>query len=318
MKSILLKLLILSFFIGINVSEGYSQESNKILWTANWSNDNKYIAIGGDDKKIRIYNGETFEFLKVYENESEVKRLRWHPKQNILGVAAVDDGSKIIDVETDKITEFKGVKNVGGRAIAWNYNGELIAIADYEGVLTIWTKEGKNLKTIKKDNTKSYVAIDWHPYKNEIIALSDYVRIYNSKGDLLKKFNHRDEKVLMLCVKWHKSGKYFVIGDYGDTIVPYKPVLQFWKFDGTLIKEIDTSKAEYRNISWNKKGNRLTSASDALRIWSKKGKLLSTGLSQDKLWGVDWSSDGKYIVTSSNNGKIIIWDKNARIIKVLN
>ena len=30
----------------------------------------------------------------------------------------------------------------GGRAIAWNHDGQMIAIADYEGVLTIWSKQG--------------------------------------------------------------------------------------------------------------------------------------------------------------------------------
>src|SRR5690606_7620079 len=138
---------------------------------------------------------------------------------------------------------------------------------------------------------------------NEIIVLSDHVRIYNDNGGLLKKFKHRDENVLMLCVKWHKSGKFFVIGDYGDNKVPYKPLLQFWNSNGTFIRQFDVSNSEYRNLSWNKKGNRLATASDALRIWSKKGKLLKTGYSEDNLWGVDWSPNGNYVITSSHFGK---------------
>ena len=300
--------------------ECYSQEQdeNRILWTANWSNDGNFIAVGGDDKRIRIYNGHTFELLRIYKNESEVKRVRWHPIKNILAIAAIDNGSKILDVENDRTIQFESGDNIGSRSIAWNFNGELIAIADYEGVLTIWTKDGQLTNTIKKEDTKSYVAVDWHPFKNEIIVLGDDIWIYNENGDLLKKIKHRDEKVLMLCVKWHKSGKFFVTGDYGDNKVPYKPLLQFWNLSGTLIRQIEVSKTEYRNISWNKTGNRLATASDALRIWSKKGKLLKTGFSDDNLWGVDWSPDGKYIVTSSHFGKVIVWDRNANVVRKLN
>ena len=122
----------------------------------------------------------------------------------------------------------------------------------------------------------------------------------------------------MLCVKWHKSGKYFVLGDYGDHDVNYKPMLQFWKANGTLIKQLDVSKKEYRNISWTKDGKKLATASDALRIWNKNGDLIAEGLSEDKLWGVDWSPNGKYIVTSSHNGHIRIWDRKANFIKELN
>ncbi|WCO01515.1 WD40 repeat domain-containing protein [Psychroserpens ponticola] len=290
------------------------QEETKILWTANWSHDGNYIAIGGDDKTIRIYNGNTFEFIKTYQNESEIKRLSWHPTQNILAVAAVGNHSKLIDLNSDKITKFKDIETSGSRAIEWNYNGEFIALADFDGNLFIMNNKGEHIKTISKEGTFSYVGVDWHPKKNEIITLSEKVRIFNIDGKLLKELKHRIEDVLMLCVKWHPSGEFFVIGDYGDINAPYKPLLQFWKEDGTLISQSSLSKAEYRNVSWNQKGKRLATASDALRIWNQKGTLLHTGLSHTNLWGIDWSPDGNYIVTSSETGYITIWNKNAEIV----
>ena len=70
---------------------------------------------------------------------------------------------------------------------------------------------------------------------------------------------------------------------------------------------------------WNKKGTKLATASDALRIWNKKGKLVAQSKSTDDyLWGIDWSPDGKYIVTTSRKGVITIWDKKANKLSVLN
>lgn len=290
------------------------QVETKILWTANWSHDGNYIAVGGDDKMIRIYNGNTFEFIKTYLNESEIKRIRWHPVQNILAVAAVGNHSKLIDLNSDTITKFKGIETSGSRAIEWNRNGEFIALADFDGNLFIMNKRGEHIKTISKNGTFSYVGVDWHPKKNEIITLSENIRIFNFEGKLKKEFKHRNEDVLMLCIKWHSSGDFFVVGDYGDINVPYKPLLQFWNEGGTLISQNNLSKSEYRNVSWNKKGTRLATSSDALRIWDQKGKLLHTGLSNDNLWGIDWSPDGNYIVTSSETSHIIIWNKKAEMI----
>lgn len=299
---------------------GIAQNDNEIMktfWTANWSHDGNYIAVGGDDKIIRIYDGKSFELIKNISNESEIKRLRWHPIQNLLAVAAEGDHSKLIDVNSGSITEFKDIKTIGSRAIEWNHDGKLIALADFDGNLFILNTKGELINTILKEKTYSYVGVDWHPSKNEIITLSENVRIFNLDGKLIKKFKHRNEDVLMLCVKWHPSGEFFIIGDYGNPDVPHSPLLQFWNSNNTLKKESDISKSEFRNVSWNHKGNRLASASDALRIWDKKGKLLYTGHSVDNLWEIDWSPNGKYIITSSQEGHIIIWDKKGRKITTL-
>lgn len=310
-----LSYLIVALIFNFTQASGQQNDNSRILWTANWSHDNKYIAVGGVDKKIRIFSGKSFELLKVLENNTEIQRMSWHPYLNLLAVAAVGDGSKLIDIEKDSIIYMKGANANGTRAMAWNYKGDLLANADYEGEITIWDQHGKLIRTIKKENTISNVAIDWHPTKNEFISLSESVRVYDSQGNLLNKFEHRKENVLMLCVKWHKSGDFFVLGDYGDKDNGYKPLLQYWKSNGILMKEIKVSKSEYRNAAWTINGDKLATASDALRIWTENGNLIAEGLSTDNLWGVDWSSDGKFIVTSSFDGHIKVWDENAKLIR---
>lgn len=290
----------------------------KILWTANWSHDGQYIAVSGDDGQIRLFDGKSFELIRSIDNEAGVHRLRWHPTTNVLAVAAISDRCQLIDLDRDTTIHLKGEEPIATRSVAWNASGTLIAIADYEGNITIWTAEGKRLRTIRKGATKSYVAIDWHPQRDEIIALSEYIRVYDLKGNLLHKISHRKESVLMLCVQWHPSGDFFVIGDYGDHNHPYPPLLQFWNADYTLRSQSDISQAEFRNISWSSNSKKLATASDVLRIWSKSGKLLAEGPAmQDLLWGVDWSPDGKYIVTSSINGHIQLWDRKGRWVRDL-
>ena len=49
----------------ITVARGQEAAGNKILWTANWSPDGKYIAVGGADKKISILSGKTYELIRM-------------------------------------------------------------------------------------------------------------------------------------------------------------------------------------------------------------------------------------------------------------
>ena len=133
--------------------------------------------------------------------------------------------------------------------------------------------------------------------------------MFDFDGNLLKSIKHRVEDVMLLSVVWHNSGSFFVSGDYGDE--KDKSLLQYWDEDGNLLKSMDGSKGEYRNLSWNRKGNRLATASDALRIRDTKGNLLSQGISPDYLWGVSWNKHGNRIITSSIEQRIILWNRKA-------
>jgi hypothetical protein len=55
------------------------------------------------------------------------------------------------------------------------------------------------------------------------------ISIYNLIG---KHGKHRTEDVLLLCVAWHKSGAFFVTGDYGYEDI--KSLLQYWDEEGNL------------------------------------------------------------------------------------
>ncbi|MBK7633039.1 MAG: hypothetical protein IPJ13_01265 [Saprospiraceae bacterium] len=57
--------------------------------------------------------------------------------------------------------------------------------------------------------------------------------------------------MLLLSVAWHKSGDFFVTGDYGDD--KDRSLLQYWDEQGKILKSIDISKGEFRNLSWNQK-----------------------------------------------------------------
>lgn len=290
--------------------------NKKILWTTDWSSDGKYIAVGGNLDTLKIYTATNLLLYKSIPIKNTITCVKWHPFKNILLVATQlsEDKVCIINFDTNKTIELNEISAEGARAIDWNYTGDFLAVADNEGQISIFDSDGKFVRTITSENKKSLTSLDWHTKKNIFITVGDKIRMYDFDGTILKTIIHRQEDVLLLCVAWHNSGSFFVTGDYGDNQNGYKPLLQFWNEKGGLLKSIDVSKGEYRNLSWNSKGTKLATASDALRIWGKDGNLISNGKSTDYLWGISWDKKGNRIITSSKEQKIVIWDSTAKKI----
>ena len=308
----------LNFVILVFCNQTFAQNNltKEILWTTDWSPNGKYIAIGGNVDTLKIYSKSNLNPYKSLPIKNTITRVKWHLTKNIIAVTTQnsEDKTSIINLDNNEKIELKGISPDGARGIDWNYTGEYLAVADNEGQILIYNIKGELIRKFlnQSNSTKSITAIDWHPKKNILTTVTDQIRFYDIEGNLLKSVKHRPEDVMLLSVAWHNSGDFLVTGDYGDE--KNKSLLQYWNEQGELIKSIDMSKGEYRNLAWNSKGNRLASASDALRIWDTNGNLISEGKSKDYLWGVSWNEQGSKIITSSLEQRIILWNKKAKRI----
>ena len=286
------------------------------IWATEWSKDGKYIAVGGDDSTVWIYRGSDYRFYKRFQFPGEVKNFNWHPKENLLAVAS-SRGAHLLNLETDSISAFREIK-VGGRAIGWNYNGELLALADGRGVVQVMDKTGKHLRSIPKHNSKTYMTLDWHPFKNIILTASDEILLFDTSGKQLAFIKHRPESVGVLTARWHPSGEFFATGDYGHENEGKPTLLQFWNADGTLIKQMLGHHREIRNLKWNKDGSLLVTGSDGIRIWNKNGELVKEASSDETVWGLSWNKENDKIAAGTYNGSVSIWSSKARLIKKIN
>lgn len=308
----------LNFLILVFCNQTFAKNTitKEILWTTDWSPNGKYIAIGGNVGALNIYTKGNLNLYKSFPVKNTITRVKWHPSMNVIAVTTQmsDEKSFIFNLETNEKIELNGISSDGARGVDWNYTGEYLAIADNNGEVLIFNTKGELIRKFVNqiNSTKSIIAIAWHPKKNTLTTVTDKIRFLDLNGNLIKSIKHRPEDVMLLSISWHKSGDFFVTGDYGDE--KDKSLLQYWNEQGELIKSIDISKGEYRNLAWNPKGDRLASASDILRIWDINGNLISKGNSKDNLWGVSWNEKGNRIITSSMEQKILVWNKKAKII----
>jgi WD40 repeat protein len=295
-------------------SSVHNAKQPRSVWTIEWSPDGQYIAIGGDDSTLYLYDGRDQQLLKTFSLNGMIKNVSWHPQSKVLAIAT-HLNTQLLDIETESFTTIAGVR--GGRAVGWNFNGELLALADGRGEVQLMDKTGRHIRKITKHNNHSYLALDWHPSRNILVAASDEILIFDTSGKQLQMILHRKEPAGILTVKWHPSGTFFASGDYGHENEGIPTLLQFWDLNGKLLQTIRGSKAEYRTIGWNKNGTLLATASDSLRIRSQDGTLLHSARSNDQLWALDWSPKGTHIITSSYSNAIDVWDTTAKSLKRL-
>ncbi len=314
-KVVLFFICLLNIFQPNNRCFGQELVVKQIIWTAEWSPDGAYFAYAGNIDSIKIYKSSDYSVFRSLAVKNTVTRIKWHPTKNILVYTTQlsEDKSSIYNLEKGEKTELTGISVDGARGIDWNSDGSKFVIADNDGQIIIYNEKGELLNTIKTDYSKSYTSIDWHPTKNILLATGNNIKLFNTNGQLLKSIQHRKEDVLLLSATWHPSGKLFACGDYGDGSI--KTYLQFWDENGALLQSIDISKGEYRNLVWNKKGTMLASASDKLRIWNNRAKLLFEGNSSSYLWGLSWNEKEEKIITSSLNGEVLIWNTKGEILK---
>jgi WD40 repeat protein len=306
------------------ISQNFEEKDRWFFWSVDWHPNKDKIVVGGsNDTFFKLISTTDYKELKSFPYKGTITKTKWHPTKNKLAVSVQDGKSKtiIINLDNNEDIELDTISNDGARAIGWNQTGDLLAVGDYEGFLTIFDETGNVLKRVNT-NQKGIIGLDWHPDENLIVAVGERITIYNYELDSLKNIDDVDIRneeidVLMLCVAWHPNGEFFVTGDYGDFQHNYPPLLQFWTYDGKRIKSIEESKAEYRNMQWSSDGDLLATASEKIRLWNKSGDLIAEKPTNTLLQGIDWNEDATKLVATDDKKKIIFWDRNLNRLKEL-
>ncbi|MEO0790610.1 MAG: hypothetical protein AAFY36_18240 [Bacteroidota bacterium] len=291
------------------------ERGQPFFWAVDWHPEKEQFAVGGSNDTLRILSAIDFEEIKSYPYAGTITKVKWHPSQNVLAIAVQDGKSDpcILNLNTDQQTALDSVSAEGARAIGWNHYGDLLAVADYEGVLSLFNETGKLLRRVNTGQ-KSIIDLDWHPTDNVIVGVGEGISWYDYETDSLATIEDRTEDILMLAVAWHPAGGFFVTGDYGDFQYHYSPLLQYWTAHGQLIKSIEDSEAEYRNLSWSNDGERLASTIEKISLWNKDGELMAEKLSANLLWGVDWNANGSRLVVSDIGGELMVLDRDLELL----
>lgn len=299
-----------------------SSVSNSVAWTAGWSYNDEFVAVGNDRGELVIYKTKNWEIEKKWKyNATTITRVEWNPRYPILAVTAVSHDKKDSAVQLFDMALGKPViilpPYIQGRALSWKPDGEQIAFVGAKGSIHIYSRFGKLLKKLSYTNPSSLFDIDWHPSQNKLLAVEEDIYVIDIDNDkLLATYNDGSAGKGILCCQWHPTGNGFATDDYGHENEGREPsLIRFWKTDGTLIKQVKEAKFEFRNIKWSKDGRYMAASSDVLLIFNEHATLLQKiKFDDNNLWAVEWNATGDKLVTGDQAGNIRICDITGKIL----
>lgn len=103
-----------------------------------FSADGKYLAMGGQDGKVKIWREN--QLIKTLENAPAwVDKLAWNHTNNLLAFS-LGRYVQVWDAETEKIVVTLNFENSSILGIDWRKDGKYLAIGGYQG-LKIWNSE---------------------------------------------------------------------------------------------------------------------------------------------------------------------------------
>ncbi len=263
-----------------------SIEHNGIVTSVSYSRDGRYVITVSNDHTLKIWDAETLDGISIKRESIKFRFANFSPDGNYVITTSEDNNVRIWSAKT--LTETGTLKGYtySGISARFTHDGKHIVIESIaeskDCITTVWDAE--ELRVI--GSTKGYIdktdksASEHYSVKNGQI-------ITDTNNQALKNF--RNEDLSKIIVR-----KGFTDG---DIFVVYSPenrfaITYFWFKDGSYIIE-----------TWN---------TETLEEMGTLNEHL------DPIASVEYSPDGKYIITASFDCTAKIWDaKTSKVLKTL-
>ncbi|WP_286746737.1 hypothetical protein [Roseivirga sp. UBA1976] len=264
-----------------------------------WSKDNALLYSAASDGTLKVWNiekpfGHSFEVCDYGPWQlTATPDARWFgaPCSNTLGIYSVESGGQIHDF-----------KDRSGLAASMDAKGQRWATASFDGVVRVWdVEEGKEIKTYEGHTSR----VDGVLYLNKANAVA-------SVGDttLRIRFLVNDRELVIPIGK----GAFRVIANPTESqaFVSFSDgrVVVFntanWQIDYTLNTE-----ASINEMAISPDGNFLALfGSKGAQLWNLPQKSMKYHFTDHEQtgYGLDFSPDGRYLITGSYDQTFRLWD----------
>jgi WD40 repeat protein len=248
--------------------------------TSAWSPDGRYLATGGDNKLIIVYDTTDWTIAKILEgHEGSVLTLEWSPGGSMIASGSGTDKVamhnlpenliKIWDFSSGEVlADLEGHQD-GVMNIKWSQNGSQIASASDDKTIMLWETTNWTRTNTLIGHTLGVLDVDWSPNGTMLVSGSrDYkMRTWDAvNGEPLQKWT---EPNCVRSVHWHPSGELIANSGVDEVMLKIRNATT-----GTIMKtytESADTKSAVMSSRWSSDGRKLAAGAGkehALRVYS--------------------------------------------------
>jgi WD40 repeat protein len=281
-----------------------------------WSPDSMRLVTASSDGTARIWdatNGD--ELLFLAGGAGGLTSVAWSPDSTRIVTAHHDNVAIVWDAATGKRL-FALMGHTGDvTSAAWSPDGSRIVTASWDGTAIVWdAATGDRILTLFGNEWDWLLDAVWSPDGERIVTtcvIGPAVVRDAVKGDIL--FTLGGESDQMESAAWSPDGTQ--IATAGDKVVVWNATA-----DGE-IRSFVGHEGLILGVDWSPDNAHIVTASTdgTVRVWdvatgAESLVLVKPGANEelhgfgpDTVWSVDWSPDGKRIVTAYGDGTAQIW-----------
>ncbi|MEH2305001.1 nSTAND1 domain-containing NTPase [Nostoc sp.] len=199
------------------------------------------------------------------------------------------------------------------RCFSFSPNGQMLISGDANGLLKIWSRDGKNLQTFKAHD-KGINSVSFSPDNQKIASGSDdkTVKLWSINGKEISTFKGNQGSVT--SISFSPDGKLIASASQDNTV-------KIWQLDGSLLETFNGHSKSVNSVTFSPDGKLIASASDdkTVKLWQLNGTIIKTfDRYRNGVNSVSFSPNGKMIAFGSQGktGTIISLLDSTRAVKV--
>jgi WD40 repeat protein len=187
-----------------------SMMSQSYFASVAWSPDGSKIAVGGTDKSVQIFNGNTFSLITTLVSHlDQINTVAWSPHSTKLASGSLDGTVIIWEAATGKkIGTFQLPKGDGVTSVVWSPTGKKFAVGSLDQSLRFLNVDSWQLdKQIVAADSPFWVnSIAWSPDEMKIATAGGYnMKIWDAEStQLLRTFQGNSSAID--SVSWSSDG----------------------------------------------------------------------------------------------------------------
>ncbi|GAB4376354.1 MAG: AAA-like domain-containing protein [Elainellaceae cyanobacterium] len=285
------------------------------------SPDGNLIVTGTGSGELNLWDQTGALLHSLDAHTGKIQDIAFDSKGQAFATAGSDGAVKLWERSGTRFkTLLEPTPSVPQQSVAFSPDGAYLVAGDRNGGnLILWDKNFTQVRTIPA--CESIVgAVEFAPDSQVIATGCSVVKLWNTNGELIRDF--KGHQALVWDVAFSPDGTQLVSGSIDVTA-------KLWRSDGTLLTTFTqhkgpitsvayTNQAHYANAAdgTDADGILIASASNdrSIKLWRSDGTLVATlNGHTGSVSKVEFSADGRKLISASTDGTAIIWDLNTVI-----